>query len=86
MLASCHPSPHGETGADPVLETGAPIDDPPEFVPRAVVLFIGDGMGFEHVEGGGLYAHGEAGSLHMEQMPWSGRLRTASSRSSSDAT
>jgi alkaline phosphatase len=46
--------------------------------PRAVILFIGDGMGFEHVQGGGLYRNGEAGSLEMESMPWSGRLRTAS--------
>ena len=44
----------------------------------AVILFIGDGMGFEHVRGGGLYAHGTDGSLRMETMPVQGRIQTAS--------
>lgn len=44
----------------------------------AVILMIGDGMGFEHVRGGGLYAHGAAGSLVMEGLPVQGSLRTAS--------
>jgi alkaline phosphatase len=79
-LVACRPSeveplPYDTSESGEVLdETG----ESPEPSPRAVILFIGDGMGFEHVEGGGLYAYGEAGSLVMEGMPSAGRLRTAS--------
>lgn len=51
----------------------------------AVVLFIGDGMGFEHVRGGGMYAYGAAGSLVMETLPFHGRLRTASLSGTTDS-
>jgi alkaline phosphatase len=43
-----------------------------------ILLYIGDGMGFVHVEGGGRYATGTAGTLVMEGLPVQGRLRTAS--------
>ena len=42
------------------------------------MLFIGDGMGFDHVAGGGMLANGSAGTLRMESMERQGRLRTAS--------
>ncbi len=57
----------GETG-----ETATPAEPP------RVILFVGDGMGFPHVEGGGLYAYGSSGSLVMESLPYAGRLLTAS--------
>ena len=43
-----------------------------------MILYIGDGMGFSHVAGGGMYANGAAGSLAMEALPCGGRLQTAS--------
>ncbi|MBM4368242.1 MAG: alkaline phosphatase [Deltaproteobacteria bacterium] len=60
----------GDTGDS--ADTGEVVAGP------AVILFIGDGMGFEHVEGGGVYLTGAAGSLTMETLPFQGRLRTAS--------
>ncbi len=64
----------GDTGGDDTgdTDTGEVVAGP------AVILFIGDGMGFEHVEGGGVYLTGAAGSLTMETLPFQGRLRTAS--------
>ncbi len=65
----------GETGPETAHtdETGpAPTAGP------AVILFIGDGMGFPHVAGGGVYKTGVSGSLTMETLPWKGQLRTAS--------
>jgi alkaline phosphatase len=63
-----------DSGADSGQDTG----DPQPAMPPAVMLFIGDGMGFAHVQGGGMYAHGAAGSLVMETLPYRGRLQTAS--------
>lgn len=60
----------GETG-----ETGDTAASGP--APR-VILFVGDGMGFPHVAGGGMYAYGAAGALEMEALPYAGRLLTAS--------
>ncbi len=53
--------------------------------PRAVILMIGDGMGFPHVAGGGLYANGATGSLVMETLPHQGRLRTTSLSGTTDS-
>jgi len=50
----------------------------PDDAPPAVILMIGDGMGFRHVAGGGDYKNGAAGTLTMETLPVQGRLRTAS--------
>jgi alkaline phosphatase len=61
-----------ETAGD---DTG---DTLPPLVPARVILFIGDGMGFPHVKGGGIYAYGAEGSLVMETLPNRGRLLTAS--------
>ncbi len=64
-----------DTGADTGSETGDTAEPPGG---PGIVLFIGDGMGVHHVEGGGMYLTGSAGSLTMETLPYEGRLRTAS--------
>lgn len=66
-------TPVDDTEDTSVIDTDAEFEGPPR-----IVLFIGDGMGFDHVEGGGILANGTAGSLRMEAMPVQGRLRTAS--------
>ncbi|MFC1781999.1 alkaline phosphatase [Planctomycetota bacterium] len=45
---------------------------------RNVILFIGDGMGPEQVRAAGLYAHGEAGTLFMESLPYQTEMTTDS--------
>ncbi len=57
-----------DSDTDPVDVTGL----------RGVILFIGDGMGTEHVAAAGMYANGASGSLTMETLPNRGRARTAS--------
>ena len=59
---------HSGDTDDPVVPSEAPM----------VILFIGDGMGFEHLAGGGLYAYGARGALAIEGLPVAGRVRTAS--------
>ena len=49
--------------------------------PRNVILFIGDGMGFEQVAAGGMFQYGEAGTLNFEDFPYSGELTTCTSNS-----
>jgi alkaline phosphatase len=44
--------------------------------PRQVMLFIGDGMGFEQVRAAGMYAHGEANTLSFESFPYKGQVTT----------
>ncbi len=57
----------------------SPVDsDPPPPVHPKVILFIGDGMGFRHVEAGSIYAYGGVGLSNMETMPYQGRITTAS--------
>lgn len=46
--------------------------------PRNVILFIGDGMGFNHVSLTRTVAVGPDGRLHMERMPVTGIMRTHS--------
>ena len=67
---SADPHDSGDTG-----EVVPPWDDGP---PPVVVLFIGDGMGSEHVRGAGLVGHGTEGSLFIETAPHIGLLQTAS--------
>lgn len=44
---------------------------------RNVILFIGDGMGFEHVQAGRLYVNGsDAAGLSFEALPYQGQART----------
>ena len=79
----------GETGKDSEPKDSE-HSDPPDTgelwagTPR-IVLFIGDGMGFEHVEGGGLYANGSAGTLSFESMEHQGRIQTASLTGTTDS-
>lgn len=37
---------------------------------KSVILLIGDGMGFEHLNAASLYAHGEEGQLFMQTAPY----------------
>ncbi|MCP4809178.1 MAG: alkaline phosphatase [Proteobacteria bacterium] len=62
--------------------------DPPDTGldgPPRIVLFIGDGMGFEHVAGGGLLDNGAKGTLSFESMPHQGNLQTASVTGTTDS-
>lgn len=43
---------------------------------RNVILFIGDGMGFEQVEAAGMVATGQPGTLSFENFPFRGSVRT----------
>jgi alkaline phosphatase len=45
--------------------------------PKNVIILIGDGMGFEHVRAGGLYANGKEGSLLLETLPYRAEVVTA---------
>lgn len=66
--------------APPVDSADTGSDLPPwdEGPPPVVVLFIGDGMGADHVRGAGLFQSGVAGSLFVETAPHTGWLQTAS--------
>ncbi len=44
--------------------------------PKYVIFFIGDGMGFEQVKAGGMYANGEAGTLSFELFRYNVELTT----------
>ena len=44
--------------------------------PLSVILMIGDGMGFEHVELARLVEVGEGGLLTMQQLPWNASVAT----------
>lgn len=46
--------------------------------PLSIILMIGDGMGFEHVELARLVEEGEAGSLVMQQLTWNASMTTFS--------
>ncbi len=50
--------------------------------PRNVMLFIGDGMGAEHLRAAGMYQNGREGTLVLESFPYSGTLTTYSADSS----
>ena len=49
--------------------------------PRYVIFLIGDGMGPEQVKAAGMYAHGQAGTLLFESLPYQGELTTYSANS-----
>jgi alkaline phosphatase len=68
----------GDTDVNDTDSGDTDVDDTGAVAPPRVILFVGDGMGFPHVQGGGLYAYGSAGSLVMEGLPYAGRLVTAS--------
>jgi len=44
--------------------------------PKNVIFLIGDGMSFEQVNVGGMYANGQAGTLSFELFPYNGELTT----------
>ena len=46
--------------------------------PKNVMLFIGDGMGFEQVKAAGMYANGTPGTLCFESFPYEGEVTTYS--------
>ncbi len=46
-----------------------------------MIFLIGDGMGFEQVKAGGMYANGQVGTLSFELFPYNGELTTYSADS-----
>lgn len=66
--------------------TDSPVDStPPEPVHPKVILFIGDGMGLNHVDGASVYEYGATGLSTMESMPMHARSRTASYSGTTDS-
>ncbi|MHC4755324.1 MAG: alkaline phosphatase, partial [Planctomycetota bacterium] len=49
--------------------------------PANVILFIGDGMGFEQVEAASIYASGQPGTLSFESFPCKSAITTYSADS-----
>jgi alkaline phosphatase len=45
-------------------------------VSQNAILFVGDGMGFEHVDAAGMYGYGEPGTLSFEQFPYRAEVTT----------
>lgn len=72
----------GETDTDETGDTGdtetGETSDTATVHPPAVILYIGDGMGLEHIAGAGYYMNGASGTLTLEGLPYVGRLKTAS--------
>ncbi|MFX1483479.1 MAG: alkaline phosphatase [Promethearchaeota archaeon] len=64
----------------PVTIQGAPIPTGSPIMaaenPLSIILMIGDGMGYEHVELARLVEVGEAGSLAMQQLTWNASVTT----------
>lgn len=50
--------------------------------PKNVILFIGDGMGFEQLKAAGMYQNGKAGTLSFEKLPFKGKVTTRSANAS----
>ena len=58
-------------------ESGAPDPAPVQSdKATSIILFIGDGMGFEQVKAAGMYASGERGTLSFESFPHNGSIST----------
>jgi alkaline phosphatase len=49
--------------------------------PKNVILFIGDGMGFEQIKAAGIYANGIEGTLSFETFPDKAEIKTYSANS-----
>jgi alkaline phosphatase len=49
---------------------------------KNIILFIGDGMGLEHVRAAGMYLNGKPGTLIFESFPYQGLVTTYSANSS----
>lgn len=54
-----------------------PVHGAPGPGPAGVILFVGDGMGPEHVRAGGMYLSGSEGTLSFESFPARAMVRTA---------
>ncbi len=67
-----------DTAPDDTADDTAPDDTGTPPAPPRVILFIGDGMGVNHVASAGVYGYGVNGGTAMESLPYHGRLRTAS--------
>ncbi len=70
FLASCN----GETASQ--VTDGSPGSDGRDL--KNVILFIGDGMGFDQVMAAGMYENGEAGTLSFESFPYKSSVTTHS--------
>lgn len=46
--------------------------------PKRIILFIGDGMGYEQIKAAGYYLHGAPGGLSFEQFPYQAEMTTFS--------
>ena len=60
------------------LIVNVPLASDEGLAAKNVILVIGDGMGFDHVKAGGLYANGTAGSLSFENFPCRAEMTTTS--------
>jgi alkaline phosphatase len=58
---------------------------PPPFVAKNVIVFIGDGMGLEHVKAGSMYAYGATGEMPFEHFPYHALMRTGSNNGLTDS-
>jgi alkaline phosphatase len=70
--SSAPAAPAARSGISPASESSVPMN---------VVLLIGDGMGFEQVKAGGMYAHGAPGTLPFEAFPHRAEMTTHSADS-----
>jgi alkaline phosphatase len=60
----------------PLQHITAPVAAPitSTIVPRNLLLFIGDGMGLAQVRAAGMYRYGQAGTLLMENLPYTATM------------
>ena len=74
------------TGCPGVLPTDDKNTDNGQIIagekPRHVILFIGDGMGTEHIKAAGMYSTGVSGLLSFESFPYKTLVNTASASGS----
>lgn len=68
LVSACNRDGCGTVARQKVLHNPEP--------PRNVILFIGDGMGFEHVKAARMYVGGEAGGLSFEALPHRASMST----------
>lgn len=61
----------GGEGGNPLLHASSRDDKA-----KHVILFVGDGMGFEQIKAAGMVATGRSGTLSFESFPYRGSVRT----------
>ena len=73
---AAYPPPQTELPA--ATQTTVPTAEQPAlpFQARHVILFIGDGMGFEQVKAAGMYLHGSASGLSFERFAYQAEMTT----------